>query len=76
MWQTYENVIRIVVNDYAVEENYNFRKEAIDAMVSENPSDGTSTTSNEWGSFDLKGRPDNPLNICYQSIRQLRKSTK
>jgi hypothetical protein len=65
MWQTYENVIRIVVNDYAVDEKYNFRKEAIDAMVSENPGDGTSTTSNEWGQIDQNGRPDNAVNICY-----------
>ena len=45
-------------------------------MINENPGDGTSTTNNEWGSIDLTGKPDNGVNICYQSIRNLRKQTK
>ena len=76
MWKTYQSVIRIIVNDFAVAENYNFRKEALDAMVNENPGDGTSTTSNEWGSIDITARADNAVNVLYQSIRNIRKVTK
>ena len=48
IWPEYQQVIRIVLNDFALAAKYDFNKAHVDAMISEDPSAGTSTTNSNF----------------------------